>query len=74
MTEVLKQLIKEAVLEALMEFANQRVAVVNETEDEAPKEDDGKEDDKRPSHENSGGGTNNGRPKPDVGVGAFGLR
>lgn len=52
----LKTLIKEAILEALVEFTNGGVAVV----------DGGLTD------ENSGGTTGKGkRPKPDVGVGTF---
>ncbi len=59
MESKLKTLIKEAILEALVEFTNGGVAEV----------DGGLTD------ENSGGTTGKGkRPKPDVGVGTFGLR
>lgn len=83
MENLFKQLVKEAVLEALNEFANGGVALAaedptNNSLDE--KKDEGEGGDKSndgkggASEESSGGGLNNGRPKPDVGVGAFGLR
>jgi hypothetical protein len=61
METALKQLIKEAILEALVEFTNGGVAVAK--------------DDNGLSDENSGGTPGKGnRPKPNVGVGVFGLR
>ena len=70
---MLKQLIKEAILEALVEFTNQGIMTADETgeNNETPKEDDesGKGGG---SDANSGGGTSNdGRPKPNVGVGVW---
>lgn len=88
METALKQLIKEAILEALVEFTNGGVATLS-IEDSNLTVDDSKntevggntntsgEDESGKggaSGESSGGGLNNGRPKPDVGVGAFGLR
>lgn len=81
----LKQLIKEAVLEALMEFTNQSVAVMNNPEVPEPDtEGDGNSTPEDPgsgnnngvgSDDNSGGTPgSDGRPKPNVGVGVFGLR
>ena len=61
MEATLKQLIKEAILEALVEFTNGGVAVAK--------------DDNGLSDENSGGTPGKGnRPKPDVGVGVWSLR
>ena len=70
----LKEVIKAAILEAFAEMYG--VSTLDDTDDSAPEEEDGEgEGEKeRPSHESSGGGLNNGRPKPDVGVGAFSLR
>ena len=84
MENLFKQLMKEAVLEALNEFINGGVALAAEdpelNSDPSKPEDKnttGKEPDsgKGGASENtSGGGLNNGRPIPDAGVGAFGLR
>lgn len=83
MESTLKQVIKEAILEALMEFSNGGIAVASEGEgDPLPEGEDTPTDgetsgatDKDPnkgnSAENSGGGLNNGKPKPNVGVGVF---
>lgn len=81
MNEMLKQLIKEAILEALVEFVNQS-AVATGAEDvpdpesapETPTDGEDESGKGGASDATSGGGTNNGRPKPDVGVGVFGLR
>ena len=80
MNEMLKQLIKEAILEALVEFVNQS-AVATGAEDvpdpesapETPTDDESGKG--GGSDENSGGGTSNdGRPKPNVGVGVWSRR
>lgn len=89
METALKQLIKEAILEALVEFSNGGIALAVEPEQtfvpDSPdgnnqgtgtnaggNDESGKGGD---SGTTSGGGTGNtGRPKPDVGVGIFGLR
>lgn len=60
METTLKQLIKEAILEALVEFTNGGVAVAK--------------DGNGLSDENSGGTPGKDKPKPNVGVGTFGLR
>ena len=66
----LKEVIKAAILEAFAEMYG--VATTEETGDEAPKDESGKGG---ASGTSSGGGTSSdGRPKPDVGVGAFSLR
>lgn len=66
----LKEVIKAAILEAFAEMYG--VATLASTNNEAPKEDEsGKGGD---SETSSGGGTNNGRPRPDVGVGAYSMR
>lgn len=88
METALKQLIKEAVLEALVEFTN-GVATLS-VEDSNLTVDDSKNTETGgntntsggdnsgkggASEESSGGGTfGDGRPKPDVGVGGFSLR
>lgn len=64
--EVIKEAVKEAILEAVAEMYG--VDTIAETPSEG---EDGKGGD---SETSSGGGTNNGRPRPDVGVGAYGLR
>ena len=82
-----KQLIKEAIIEALTEYTNGSIMVMSEgTGEDTSGETDGKPngetngkpngdtDNKRPSEETSGGGAHNGKPKPDVGIGVFGLR
>lgn len=85
METLLKQLMKEAVLEALNEFINGGVAVASESEDtqtsigdEGKKENNKKEPESGKggaSAESSGGGTfGDGRPRPDVGIGGFSLR
>lgn len=89
METLLKQLVKEAVLEALVEFANGGIALAVEPEQTfVPDSPDGNnnsgngtksgEDESGKggaSGETSGGGVGpGGRPKPDVGVGVFGLR
>lgn len=85
----LKQLIKEAVLEALMEFTNQSVAVMNNPEVPEPDtEGDGNSTPEDPgSGNNNGNNGNNGgnggnggsgngttRPIPMPGMGGFSLR
>lgn len=85
MENLFKQLMKEAVLEALNEFVNGGVAVA--AEDPEPNSDQSKPADKNitskepdsgkggGSEESSGGSIGpGGKPKPDVGVGVFGLR
>lgn len=85
MENLFKQLMKEAVLEALNEFINGGVALA--AEDPEVNSDPTKPADKNTtskdpdsgkgggSEESSGGGVGpGGKPKPDVGVGAFGLR
>lgn len=84
MTKMFKLLVKEAVLEALNEFVNGGMALA--AEDPEPNSDTSKPADKNTtgkepesgkggaSENTSGGGLNNGRPIPDAGVGAFGLR
>lgn len=70
----LKEVIKAAILEAFAEMYG--VATTEETGDEAPKDNEGKEDESGKggaSEETSGGGTHNGRPKPNVGVGVFSM-
>lgn len=93
METVLKQLIKEAILEALVEFTNGGVAALSVGDEnppvQAPQVDDpngsevggttgsgGDDSGKGGASEESSGGTpgNNGKPKPDVGVGGFSLR
>ena len=64
METLLKQLVKDAVLEALNEY-------YGETEEVATwggKKDNGLSD------ENSGGTPGKDKPKPNVGIGTFGLR
>ena len=64
MEEMIKKLIKEAVLEALMEYSNSGVAMASEGTDE-PKKDEGKEEgdgEKKPI-----------RPKPLTGPSGFSL-
>ena len=71
----LKEVIKAAILEAFAEMYG--VATTEETGDEAPKDDEGKKDESGKggdSATSSGGGLNNGRPKPNVGVGGYSLR
>lgn len=85
--EEMKELVKEAVLEALMQFTTGGVAVASEDDpiiiepgdgEQPTRPDDGGEDESGKgggSEESSGGGTgSDGKPKPDVGVGAFSLR
>ena len=82
MENLFKQLVKEAVLEALNEFANGGVALASEDPtnnslDEKKGEGGDKSNDGKggASEETSGGGTHNGgRPRPDVGVGVFSRR
>lgn len=89
MNQVFKALMKEACLEALYEFANGGVAMAIEgvdgsldSEGDEDSESNGPNDDKKDdsgkgggSSSSSGGGTGpGGKPKPDVGVGAFSLR
>lgn len=79
--------VKAAVLEALVEFANQGIAVSSDGPldlEEAPKDPENtvEENDNGGNHgetgnnseDTSGGGLNDGRPIPDVGVGGFSLR
>ena len=83
-----KELIKEAVLEALIEFTNGGVATLagegaggsssgSSQESGGNSENSGNSGNSGQgggSESSSGGGLNNGRPIPDVGVGAFSLR
>ena len=64
MEEMLKNLVKEAVMEALAEMMNQDVAVMS-ADKEQPKDSENKEDGnkKKPI-----------RPEPSLGVGGFSLR
>lgn len=86
METTLKQLIKEAILEALVVFTNGGVATLSEN-DPGPENPNGSESGGTTgnggnnsgqggdSGTTSGDGTSDtGRPKPDVGVGVFGLR
>lgn len=66
----LKEVIKAAILEAFAEMYG--VATTEETDDEAPKEDESGKGGN--SADSSGGTPNNGRPKPDVGVGVYNLK
>lgn len=77
----LKLVIKEAVLEALFEFANGSVSTMSVTpeteggEDNSGNNNSGNNNNNGNSDETSGGGTGEGgKPKPNVGVGVFGLR
>lgn len=92
METTLKQLIKEAILEALVEFTNGGVATLSTGDPTAPGQAPAVDDPNGSevgtttnggdnsgkggaSEESSGGGTfGDGRPKPDAGVGVFGLR
>lgn len=94
METMLKNLIKEAILEALAEFTGAGVATMGladpvpggteigsgtGTDTGSDKGDDNSGNNNSGkgggSEESSGGGTfGDGRPKPDVGVGVFGLR
>lgn len=85
MNKMFKLLVKEAVLEALNEFVNGGISTLSEGDDgsgnqnqsgieDGGKEDGNKDNDKGSGTGNSGGGLNNGRPIPDVGVGTFGRR
>lgn len=67
--EIIKEAVKEGVLAAFAQMSG--VSTLSE-EAETPSDSTDKEGGN--SAENSGGGLNNGRPKPDVGVGVFGLR
>ena len=62
MEEKLKNLVKEAVMEALAEVMNQEVAVMSA--DSPKKDSDNKEEDKKKPI----------RPEPSLGVGGFSLR
>ena len=74
----LKNIIKEAILEALVEFSNGVAVYTSETPetDKDPNKESDKESGKGGiSGETSGGGVGpGGKPKPDAGVGVFGLR
>lgn len=81
MNEMLKQLIKEAILEALVEFVNQS-AVATGAEDvpdpesapETPTDGEDESGKGGASQGSSGGGiTDDGRPRPNVGVGVFNV-
>ena len=83
MEKITKQLIKEAILEALVEFTNGGVAMTSEGEGEGEGSQEGSTEGstggKDPnkggnSAENSGGGLNNGKPKPNAGVGVWSRR
>ena len=81
-----KQLFKEAVLEALVEFTNGGIAVASTAEGDGTGDSGDKGKDKGKdesqgtsgqgggSENSSGGGLNDGRPIPDVGVGTWSLR
>lgn len=82
MESTLKQVIKEAILEALYEFSCGGVAVASEGEGPVGEGEsngntsgstsgDTSGSTKPGSESSSGGGSNNGKPKPDVGVGVF---
>lgn len=69
--EIIKEAVKEAILEAMAELYG--VATVDDVNVPEPEEDESGKG--GASEETSGGGTSSdGRPKPDVGVGAFSLR
>lgn len=77
----LKEVIKAAILEAFAEMYG--VATLDDIDDSAPEDGEGSEGGNKGhgnnnnngmSDENSGGGLNNGRPIPDVGVGTFGRK
>ena len=89
MNRMFKLLVKEAVLEALNEFVNGGISTLSEGDDsgtgnqnqsgiEAGGKEEGGEDESGKgggSGATAGGGTGpGGKPKPDVGVGVFGLR
>lgn len=86
MNKEMKMLIKEAILEALVEFTTGGVAMTSEGEGPVGEgESNGSTSGstsgsnsgnnsgstKPGSESSSGGGSNNGKPKPDVGVGVF---
>lgn len=86
METTLKQLIKEAILEALVEFTNGGVATLSEN-DPGPENSNGSESGGTTgnggNNSGQGGGSANnsggtpsgdGRPKPDVGVGVWSRR
>ena len=75
----LKEVIKAAILEAFAEMYG--VATLNDTDDSAPEDGEGSENNNGGSNNggsntaaNSGGTPNNGRPKPNVGVGPWSMR
>lgn len=78
MNKEMKMLIKEAILEALIEFTNGGVVMASEGEGSQEGSTEGstggKDPNKGNSAENSGGGLNNGRPKPNAGVGVWSRR
>ena len=82
MNKEMKMLIKEAILEALVEFTTGGIAMTSEGEGEGEGSQEGstegstggKDPNKGNSAENSGGGLNNGRPKPNAGVGVWSRR
>lgn len=72
MREEFKKLVKEAVLEALLEFAAQKAIKAEdggEIEEKSSKDKSKKQ--KPDSKTSSGGGTVNGKYKPNVGVGVW---
>lgn len=64
MEAALKQLMKEALLEALVEYFGETEEVTTY----------GGKDENSNAQENSGGTPKPNKPKPDVGVGTFSLR
>ena len=73
----LKEVIKAAILEAFAEMYG--VATLDDTDDSAPEDGEGSEGNSNNGNgsntaANSGGTPNNGRPKPDVGVGTWSMR
>ena len=84
MMEMLKQLIKEAVLEALIAFTNQGVSVANtggveDSPSDGPTNDSGDNtgnNNNNNNNNNNGGNTGNDpiRPDPMYGFGGFSLR
>ena len=76
MDKRLKELIKEAILEALVEFTNGGVAVAADNKPSVGGgNNSGNSGQGGASEDSSGGGTfGDGRPRPDAGVGAFSLR
>lgn len=72
----LKEVIKAAILEAFAEMYG--VTTLGDTDDSAPEDGEGSEGNSNNGGSNtaanSGGTPNNGRPKPNVGVGPWSMR